>query len=403
MYKNSKLQCDVAILGMSATGLSVARSLGRKGVRVFGIDCNRLNPGMLSRYVKPCCSPDTVKDEAVFINYLISFAKARPRPLILMCAHDEYVVAVSRNRDVLAPYFKFNIPSKEIVEDFLDKRRSNDIARMCGLECPATYFAENEYEVGQIIEKVKFPCALKPAISHLWKGKFGGKKLFLINSKDELLIKFREIRRVYSEIMVQDLISGKDDQIYAFCTYFDKNSEPLAIFTKRKLRQHPIHFGISSFSFSEVEPVVLEKGLEFFKKLKYSGFGALELKRDAEDNRFKFTELNMRFLMTGELAIASGIDFPYIMYRDLAGENQKFISNFKENVKLVNLELDLGSFYQYRKVKEIGLFEYIRSFIGGKLVHTYFSYDDLKPFLFAYLKFMKSLFKKIFIRQRKSI
>ena len=35
---------------------------------------------------------------------------------------------------------------------------------------------------------------------------------------------------------------------------------------------------------------VKEIGLEFLRKIKYSGVGALELKRDSRDNEFKFTE-----------------------------------------------------------------------------------------------------------------
>src|SRR3989338_5747752 len=111
------------VLGMTATGLSVARSLGRKGIKVYGLESNSHEPGMFSRYAKPLIVPNAIENEDGFIDYIVDLGKKLSPRAVLLCAADEYVAAVSRNREKLEPYFKFNIPSKEIVEDFLDKRR----------------------------------------------------------------------------------------------------------------------------------------------------------------------------------------------------------------------------------------------------------------------------------------
>ena len=92
-------------------------------------------------------------------------------------------------------------------------------------------------------------------------------KLIVVNSYEELMYNFSEITKEYPHIMIQELISGRDDQIYAFCAYFDKKGEPLAIFTKKKLRQYPIHFGISSFGTSEINEEVKAIGLPFLTKM----------------------------------------------------------------------------------------------------------------------------------------
>lgn len=390
-------QPPAVILGMSTTGLSVARSLGRKGIKVYGIDWDNHGPATYSRYVKPSIAPNVIEKEDNFIDYLIDFGERLPKPTVLLCAHDEYVSAVSRNRERLQPYFIFNIPPRETVENFLDKRRSYAIAQECGISCPATYFVENIEEFKNISSKIRYPCALKPAISHLWRTKISWKKLIPANSSEELLTYFVEVKKVYPQIMLQELIPGGDDQIYLYYAYFNNKSELVASFIPRKIRQNPIHFGVGSFSISEMNRQVEDIGMRLFRHINYTGIGASEIKRDSETGEYKFMELNMRFIMIGELAIASGVDLPYIMYRDLIGEKVERISTFKESVGLLNLELDAESFWNYRKRKEITLLQYLKSFKGKKkLAFTYFALDDLKPFLLIYVSFFKRLFWKIF-------
>ena len=65
------------ILGMTANGLSVARSLGRKGIPVIGIDSNRRQPGMFSRYCKHLVCPNVIEKEDDFLDFLINFCQYR--------------------------------------------------------------------------------------------------------------------------------------------------------------------------------------------------------------------------------------------------------------------------------------------------------------------------------------
>ena len=391
---NKKIYPPAVVLGMTATGLSVARSLGRKGIKVYGLESNRCEPGIFSRYVTPVIVPNALENEREFIDYLVDFGKKLPQQGILMCTSDEYLIAVSKNRETLSVYFKFNLPSRETVDNFSDKRKSYDIARTHGILCPATYCLNDIEEVRAIAKRIQYPCALKPALSHLWRIKHGGKKLIVVDSPEELIARFSGIAKECPGIMIQELISGGDDRIQTFYGYYDSKGELLALCMKRKLRQHPIHFGIASFCVSEANDLIKTMGLGFLEKIKYTGFGGMEFKRDAGDGKFRFTELNMRFVMPGEVLVASGVDFPYIMYRDLIGEKVEKILTFKEGVKLVNLELDLGSFWQYLKAKEITLWQYLSSFIGGRLAHTYFAWNDLRPGLFVFHRFVKNLFKK---------
>ncbi|MEW6102054.1 MAG: hypothetical protein AB1481_07180 [Candidatus Omnitrophota bacterium] len=381
------------VLGMSANGLSVARSLGRKGIPVFGMNSTKYQAGMFSRYCKPVICPDPLRDESGFLEFLVKFAKRHPQKPVLMLTADKYIQLVSRNREELLLYYRFLLPDAPLVEAFLDKRKSYQLAEQYGLAHPKSYSVKNEEDLKNIIPELKFPCALKPALSHIWKLKFGAKKLIVAQTPEDLLESFSELREEGQKVMVQEIIPGRDEDIYALVTYFNQQHEPLAVFTKRKLRQFPIYFGVSTLGISERNETVLTTGIEFLKKVNYSGLAGIEFKYDVRDNKFKFTEVNIRTLLSGEMAVASGVDLPYIYYRDLTGEKVEKVETFKEGVKLVNLELDIASFWYYWKKKELTLPEWIRS-LKGNLKHTYFALDDLNPFLFECIIFLTKIWRR---------
>lgn len=84
-------------------------------------------------------------------------------------------------------------------------------------------------------------------MSHIWRRTYDYKKLVVCRNKTELLENYKEIARQKLEVMVQEIMPGGDDQIYEFYSYLNRDSEPLAIFTKKKIRQNPVHFGIGCF------------------------------------------------------------------------------------------------------------------------------------------------------------
>ncbi len=173
------------ILGMTATGLSVARSLGRKHIPVIGLDKNKNNAGMHSRYCKSLVCPDAVNKEKEFVEYLIKVGQIESTKSILFIAADEYLVAVSNNREALSNYFKFNIPSKEIVDAFINKIESYKIAVKYGLLCPKTYCINNENDLICYSNKMNYPCVLKPTLSHLWHRIHSAIKVIVVNSPEE--------------------------------------------------------------------------------------------------------------------------------------------------------------------------------------------------------------------------
>ncbi|UCC95031.1 MAG: glycosyltransferase, partial [Candidatus Omnitrophota bacterium] len=380
------------VLGMTANGLSVVRSLGRKGIPVIGIDSDRSKPGMYSRYCSHHICPNVLEEEKEFLEFLIDAGKKLTRRGIIYATSDEYISVISQYRDRLAEYFQFLYPPHEIVCSFLDKEETYRLTHKYGIAFPFTYFIKHDDDILRISSQIRYPCIIKPRFSHVWRQRHGARKVFVVNSADGLINMYRAVQRDCLDIVVQEIIPGPDKNVYIFMAYFDQNSDPLALFCCRKLRQYPPHFGIGSLVESVVEPKVIETGVRFLKALGYKGLIGLEFKIHSHTHIPVFLEANLRTCFVGQISIASGIDLPYIAYQDMVdgSRSQRGLqSSFQEGVKLLNIDLDIGSFIRYRKEKTLSFFRWVCAFKAKKIAHTYFAVDDIKPWLIVYLRFLK--------------
>ena len=120
--------------------------------------------------------------------------------------------------------------------------------------------------------------------------------------------------------MLQEVVPGGDDDVYFAATYHDAASRPLAVFTGRKLRQHPRGFGNTRLAESRWSDEVALATLQLLGELRYRGVSDVEFKRDARDGRLKFMEINARHGLWAGLATAAGVNLSEIAYRDAAGE-----------------------------------------------------------------------------------
>jgi D-aspartate ligase len=88
----------------------------------------------------------------------------------------------------------------------------------------------------------------------------------------------------------------------------------VAWITKQKLRQEPTLYGDGSYQRTVDVPRVAELSRAFLKALDYRGVGSVEFKYDARDDSFRLMELNPRAESGNQLAVAAGVDLPYISY-----------------------------------------------------------------------------------------
>jgi D-aspartate ligase len=391
----------VIVLGLTANGLSVVRSLGRRGIVVYGASDNpKEYPGCYSRYLRAFIELPSHSDGfKSSCDALISFAKDFIIKPLLFPTSDRYVLLVSRNREKLASYFQFILPQKESVECFLDKRSTTEFAVNNGIRYPRTWFFDKSFDVQKAGRQLVYPCFLKPTCSHEFEAIYKERKGFVLNNASEFEEIYRDKIQPHSiDFMVQQIIKGSDSSGYDFCAYADTNHKIRAYAIARKMRQYPLNFGVSSLTIIENNDNILEAAQHVLEKVRFSGLLGIEFRVDEETGDVYFLEINVRTILSNQIFCSAGCDFPFIVYSNFINGKEDIDCRCDDNALLMNLTLDLGVFSRLRKNRKITWREWLKSYKSKKIYHIYFAWDDLAPWLFVYRRFSLMAFKKPFLQ-----
>lgn len=372
------------VLQLTINGLGAVRSLGRAGIPVIGLDPDPNHIGFASRYCtsKQCPHPVTAPEELV--EFLLEEARKLTEPGVLSPASDAFVLFLSRHRDQLQGHFRFNLPSADLIEASLDKRRLYDLADRAGMHHATTFYPETIDDIRHIKDGLDYPIYIKPYYSHLWRAAFPsagkGAKVF---TPEQLVSRFESIIPTGVQVMVQSIIVGPATNVQSVRVYISEAGETIATFTNRKIRQYPVEFGVASLAESIRDPDFQEMGEAFFRDIGYRGFGLIEFKRDDRDGLLKLTDLNPRWLKTGNLATDSGVDFPLIHYLDMIGETPLPQPTHREGVRWLDARDDFASAWSLFRLGELSFGAWMRSWLGARSFST-FAMDDWRPFFQHY-------------------
>lgn len=370
------------VLGLAPTGLAIVRTLGRKGVRVIGVEADERQLGLSSRFLRERICLNGHHGDAGLLERLIALGKQLPEKAVVFPATDDYVIFVSRHAEELQPHFLFPTP-RVTLHEMVDKRMMQTLVERYKLPAPKTYFPRDAGDVRQIAREVDFPCVIKPIYSLSWRRKemesvVGHHKVIKANSAQELEGQYARLAEGEPRLMIQELVCGEDSRMHEFSAYCNERSEVLGAFVGRKLRLHPPEFGSASLVASVWEPDLVERMAQFLQDIGYRGLCNVEFKRDARDNQFKFIELNARYGLWDCLGIKCGMDLPWIAYCDMTGQPLLPQREYRTGVKWLYFEKDIYAFLRCRRSGELTVPQWVASLWGEKQ-HALFAWDDPAP------------------------
>ncbi|NLZ31805.1 MAG: carboxylate--amine ligase [Firmicutes bacterium] len=369
------------------TPLGAIRTLGRRGVRVYALDYHFPTAyALASKYVyqKVLC-PNVNQDEEGMARFLIEWGKQFDERPVLMAGHDSYALLISRYAQELAPYYRLPDNPPGLLEEIINKKGLYRLSQKHGLRMPLTFFVENEADLAKAMEQMRYPCLVKPALSHEFVRIFRSKCL-IVREKDTLAQALSRARSAGLEVMVQEIIPGFDDCMYVFDAYINAEGRATHTFTAQKLRQFPINFGSSTLTHHCYDPEVAALGLEYMQRLGYRGYGEIEFKRHAENGKLYMIEINARLSSLNVLFDKCGMEFAYIHYRDLIGEPLPDYHLREEKPwAFWHAYEDFLSSWAYLKSGQLGWRDIIRPWLSHRKAHAIWAADDLLP-LFAFGK-----------------
>ena len=270
------------------------------------------------------------------------------------------------------------------------KRELIEIAAASGIPVPETYFPTDPSEVTGIARRISYPVIIKPVYSPDWKraaitAVFGQVKAMKVFEPQQLISLCGTLLSLNSVFMVQEIVPGSDEDLVTFLGYVSHDGKVLAGCMRKKLRQFPPGFGYCCLTELVDDQEVFDLSVKLFRALDYRGIGCAEFKRDQRDGTPRLIEINTRAVRTSMLAIAAGVDFPWIAYQDCVKPGAVVpVLQGKVPVRWVHLRDEIWAASRLILKGELSFMAWAKGFLGKPVVVAEWSWDDMWPGLLCW-------------------
>lgn len=366
------------VLDLSANGIGIIRSLHQHGISVYAYDIERKYHIGKTRHAicHPC--PDPIKDEKKLVTLLIDLRQRLQTKPVIYAGSDEFVLFLSKNRDILQEHFRYIMPNHALIEAVLDKRLTAKLADDYEIPSPKTFVINHQELSDQLLSNFVYPCILKPVHGYEFRKQLS-KKVIIIENETQLKEQLPVLQQ-FGDLIIQEIIPGGDDCVYQIGTLFAEDMELIGLFMGQKLNQFPPYFGTGAFVQSIRDEEVIEKGVSLLKTLKMTGISVAEFKRDSRDGQLKFIEINARPWLWHSLSRACGIDLTYLYYLLVTDQQPEKKLIQEEGMTWIYSIRDYLSTKEKVQNGDMTWREWRRN-RKGKKEHALFRWDDPMPFI----------------------
>jgi len=312
-FRNMKARVLVTD-GHFRKALAVVRSLGRKGIPVTVGERTFLNTSFFSKYCfKRLVYPSPRRSQDQFIDFILKEIK-KTHYDCLFPMEEETLLLLAKYHSEISQYTYLLSPDSKKIEFVRDKRNLMKFAEAHGVPMPKTFYSPPTPEpckvqgLGHLLDKIPIPAVIKPRVS---SGSFG---IVYVRKREDLAHSYQSVHERFPFPLIQEWIPDGGGA-FGLSALLDEASNIKAAFVHKKLRMYPVQGGPSTLREGVDHPRIMEIGLSLLKSLNWVGVAMVEFKVDPRDGIPKLMEINPRFWGSLQLAIFSGVDFPYLILR----------------------------------------------------------------------------------------
>lgn len=371
----------VLVLHMEHHGaLGVMRSLGRLGVRMYGVHSTPGSPASFSKYCQKTFALDLEQSPTgQSVDDLKEIGRSIGRPLLL-ATNDESALFVARNAAQLQEDFLFPANPVQVVWSLYNKQAMHLLAKQLSIPTPDTVFPRSRKEVLEFCERAQFPVMLK-ASDNIHTARHAGKKMVIVRSKVELLNHYSRMEDgSHPGLMIQEYIPGGDDSVWMLNGYFDERSKCLFSVTAKKIHQTPVYTGMTALGVCLPNAAIESATNTLVTAVGYKGILDIGFRYDARDGLYKLLDVNPRLGATFRLFVGhDGMDVTRAEYLHFTGQPVP-PSRLCTGRKWILEDADLVSCIQYYRDGALKLRDWLRSYRGIQEC-AWYAADDMAPFL----------------------
>ncbi len=388
-----KYKIPAIVIGGGVNALGVIRNLGRNGIEVYCV-VDKKDEVVYSKYCKGYfIFPEIDQSKEKLRAFLTEIKSQLNCDFVVFPTSDLSVLNVAHLLNKLSGCFVV-LSDSQILETMIEKRKFYQSLTARNVPHPVTLFPDLE-DSKNFGKKISFPVFLKPSISQIFIKKFG-RKGFVANSERELSKYLRLMKEQKIDVMVQEIIRGTADNHYFIDGYFNKNSKPVALFARNRLRMWPLWFGNSTVCVSvPISEVADMKDIivKYLADIGFRGIFSAEFKRDPRDNVAKLLEVNARSWWYNSFPSACGVNIILMAYLEAIGMDLETIEDYETGIYMINFLLDLNSSLAMIAKKQLSIREWFTPMVRKKNM-IFFARDDLTPFFINLFQRMTKLMNK---------
>lgn len=295
----------IVTYGRSLMALTIAQSLGSRGVEVIGCDDVGLTALSFSRYAKRhfVHAPPATEPERFIDDLEAAIVRHKPRdgrPYVLMpCFQETRLIA--RHAARLSEHIKVAAPPIEAIRAVDPKSSLMQTLRGLPVSAPATWtlaeFRAAPFPPGA------FPLIAKPAYG------VGGRGVQRIETPTALASLIDGAPGSPDELLLQTYSPGQD---YCLSVLFDRGTLKASA-AYRNLSQFPRGAGAGVFRETVAAEPFLPGATTLFSAINWSGVAEIDFRWDGLQTP-QLIEVNPRFWAGLFHTVESGVDFPWLLY-----------------------------------------------------------------------------------------
>lgn len=306
--------------------LAAVRSLGSRGIRVTCGECTRMGTALWSKYCHASfVYPSPHLEPERFLSALeLELSSKLYQVLIPM---EEYtLLLILEQRERFERLARVPFPAIEQIRLARDKAAMYRYASGLGIPIPKTWYPKSLEEAQKLARLLPYPVVLKPrtgsgseGVSYLW-------------NPAQLIRAYGNLHQTHPMPLIQERIPSQG-VAYGYNALISDAGELLGEFVYKRLREYPVSGGPSTLRESCLQEEVREQGRKLLTALSWRGVAMVEFKHNPATNQMMFLELNPRFWGSLALAVAAGVDFPYLLYRMAVGDPLPPVTSYKLGVR----------------------------------------------------------------------
>lgn len=396
--RTSNIPTEVVVLDAhTRQSLLITRYLGEKKIRIAAFATNEKNnvPTFYSKWCKKSIIVPYPEGSFEYATFLLTYVKDNHVSLIISSS-DGTIDLLRKYRSKIEKYAPIAFAKEPGLSIAIDKRRTLRVAKQLGITIPKSVIVQHKKDIKNAIEQIGLPAVVKPNESWVRNEK-ESKRLtsVLVVTKKEAVHETLSLLKDGGTVLFQQYLNGRREavsmlyskgRIYARFAQWAKRVQP-PLGGQSVLRQSiqiPKDIGIQA-----------EK---LIKKINLEGYSEVEFRRDDTGLAY-LMEINPRVSASVEIAIKSGINYPYLIYKWGTGQPINQVKNYITGNWMRYLGGDIIT--SLESIKHNGrpgidsplkvISDFFTSFFYPVASYDYVDWADPKPLYVAVIGFFQAL------------